>query len=163
MPEPTIDELLEVAFKIDPVDILKLHLEWPDDFNGQRSVIRHLAGVATTTEPGIPHHWRVWAFDKLREIGRDYLDRGAQVPPELTVWGFGVWTGKIKPPKRPRKRPATNEDIKKTIQNGFIVKSVNWLREQGDSRTVAIDRVHKASGLSHRRVADIYDAASPKK
>ena len=156
MAEPTIDDLLKVAFKAGPEIVAEVFSEprfnWPDD---------NLMGTATTDDPRIPHQMRLWAFDKLADIGRDYLLRGAKVSPELTAWGFGVWIGLREPPKRPKNRPAAKGDIKKTIQNGMIVKVVNWLCEQGHAKTKteAIARVAKAAGLSDRRVYDIYYAS----
>ncbi len=166
MAEPTIDELLKLSFKLaaDAERFLEPHLEWPDDFDGQRSIIRRLVGLATTTVPGLPHHWRVWAFDKLLEIARDYAD----MHPELILWGYGVGTGKIKRPKRPRKRPSLDmdfrktEDIPRTIKHRLIVRFVSWLQEQGHAKTpmAAIERVANAAELTPGRVREILEESS---
>ena len=69
MAEPTLDELLKVGFKISAemaLDMLEPGLDWPDDIDGQRAIIRRLAGMATTTT--ILYEWQVWAFKKLNEI-----------------------------------------------------------------------------------------------
>ena len=135
-------------------------LGWPDDVEGQRRYIGPLIRMATTLE--FPYQLRVWAFDKLHEIARDYDDPDS-VPPELTAWGFGVWTGKIKPPKRPRKRPSVDmdilktEDIQKTVKFRVIGAIVSSLQEHDNDREAAIKRVAEAAELTLGRVKKILE------
>ena len=160
MADPTVDELLKVGFKIGAemaLDMLEPGLDWPDDIDGQRAIIRRLAGMATTT---ILYEWQVWAFKKLNEIvAAEYGEKEQPVPPEVAAWCFGVVSGRVKQPRRPRGRPAAEGNPLHELRNRSIVALVSWLREQGHVKTnaEAKQKVADAAGLSYEYVEDILE------
>ncbi|MCY4507885.1 MAG: hypothetical protein OXG35_13130 [Acidobacteria bacterium] len=160
MRDPTIPELLRAGFqalgKIN--NEAPVRLEWPEDIDGQARCIRHLSDMATN--PGWPHEYRVWAFDKLKEIARDYRERATpgSVPLEMLSWSFGVVSGAFEPPKRPSGRPGSRE-LSNMIDNRAIAVTVAWLIGRGESRTKATELVGDAVNLSAGRVGAIFDEA----
>ena len=158
MDDPTVDELLKVGFKISAEmvqeEILEPGLDWPDDIDGQTAIIRRLAGMATTT---ILYEWQVWAFDKLKEIVAEYVEKEQPVPPELAAWCLGVASGRIKRPKRPRGRPAAG--LMHEHRDRLIVALVSWLRENEHATTdgKAKQMLADATGLSYEYVEDILE------
>ena len=151
MPEPTIQELLCIAFEY--VYDRELHeLNWPDDIDGQASRIRHLVDMATRPEWG--HENQAWAYDKLVEIARDYREKGepGQTPLEMFSWCLGVVSGAYERPKRPPGRPVLHQDM---VRNHLIPAIVALLRENGHTRKSAIFEVASAANLSCQRVEKI--------
>ena len=153
MHDPTIPELLRVAFKCadelakEPI----FHFGWPDDLEGQASCIRYLASLATVSP---------WAYDKLVEIARDYREKGepCSVPLEMFSWCFVVVSGQFERPKQKRGRPGTQF----LFRDRVIADLVQWLRSRGSTREDAIEQVAKAAHLSTKRVDEILtEAANP--
>ena len=136
-----IEELLRFSYEeaqetwADPVG-----LSWPDDIEGQARCIRHLTGMATN--PAWPYQFRTWAYNKLNELARDYGEKAKQgsVPLEMFSWCFGIVSGRIKPPKRPRGRDA-HQNI---LRDHLIIEHVAWLRKRGETKEAAIEQVAKA-------------------
>ena len=155
---PTIHELLCASFAIAKEICAKppVQLDWPDDIDGQAQCIRHLHDMATSA--GWPYEYRISAFDKLNELAREYGERNKRgsVPMEMFSWCFGVVSGQIERPKRPRKRPSSTS-YPYMIRDRLISRLVPWLREQGHVKTkkAAVEQVAKAAGLSTDYVKDI--------
>ena len=141
MADPTIEELLQASFEVsneiwaDPVGF-----SWPDDMEGQARCIRHLMEMATN--PAWPYQFRTWAYNKLKELAHDYGEKAEQgsVPLEMFSWCFGIVSGRIKCPKRPRGRDA-HQNI---FRDRLIIERVAWLRERGETKEAAIEQVAKA-------------------
>ena len=157
MAEPPLEELLRWVFKIaDELEAEKpMTLDWPDDIDGQASCIRHLAFIANN--PGMPYEHRVWAFDTLAGIARNYRESGRQesAPLEMFSWCFGVVSGAFVRPKRPGGRPPSSHTRK-----GLITAYVAWLVGRGETRTRAVEMVADAANLSVKRVDSILGETS---
>ena len=148
MPKPTMAELLRTGFDLIREQDAKCdwELKWPEDIEGQAACIRHLADLA----PHVP-----WAFDKLEDIARDYLQRGEpnSVPEEMFAWSLLVQSGGVHRPKKNRGRPRQF-----ARRDRAIPKVVQWLRDGGASRKDAISQVAKAVSVEPERVERIYDS-----
>lgn len=145
MGKPTILELLRSGFRFtEELSADPMTLEWPDDINGQAQCIRHLADMAQNE--GLPYEFRVGAYDKLQSLACSYQEKGepSSVPLEMLSWSFGIFSGAIKRPKRPRGR----DHWTNLRRNRLIARLVAWLRKRGMTRAAAIKQVAKATNLS---------------
>ena len=131
-----------------------LTLDWPDDFEGQARCIRGLSELATT--PEYLYEYRVWAFDYLKEIAREYHKSGVprSVPPEMVSWCLSVVSGAVERPKRRRGRP-NRYNLSEQKRNLAIGASVNWLIARGMTRTKAVQLIGEALDLTDRGVDSI--------
>ena len=132
----TVEEPQE--FGVDPFEIT---LDWPDDMEGQGCIIKTLADIVDT--PLLPIDMRSRAFDELRRIAREYREKGraGTVPPEMSAFAFGAFSGGVERPKRGK-----GENRSHMIRNSVIIRCVEWLvAEQGYSEADAIDAVRQAA------------------
>ena len=154
---PTIHELLCTSFAIakELCANYPVQLDWPDEIDGQAQCIRHLHDMTSTRWP---YEFRISAFDKLSELAREYGERNERgsVPMEMFSWCFGVVSGQIERPKRPRKRPSS-KSYPYLIRDRLISRLVPWLCEQGyaEDEKDAIKQVAAAVELTPGRVEDI--------
>ena len=154
MASPTIPELLRFAFDTNREMTIEdfIDLDWPVDIDGQARCIQHLSDIAQSPAP---YEIRSWAFDKLREIARDYREEGVpdSVPLEMFSWCFGVVSGAIERPKRQGGPPGQEERL--MARNRLVVATVAWLVGRGENRTNAVRMVSDAASLSESRVDSI--------
>ena len=153
MSEPTIPELLDFAFEILPENRAGLmSLDWPDEVEGQGKCIGHLAGIALNPEMG--WHTQIWAYDKLKEIAREYQQLGdpSLIPDQMLMWSFLVFSDAVVRPKRP---PGRDPEIN-LMRDGLIPLTVELLyRYQGYKKQEAIKLVAEATSLSVEAVRTI--------
>lgn len=145
-----VDEFLRFSFKAVADDkYLEPRLGWPDDLEGQTHVIQQLVTLATWA--AIPYRLRALLYKELYKRAGYYYRKGAiDVPVEMIRWSLGVASGQLRL-KRPRGRDSSTN----SQRDRMIVKLVAWLREAGETRESAIEKVARA-------VEQVKKAGNPK-
>ena len=136
MDKSTIDQFLYVVFGPSTQQvfhgwpILPFTFDWSDDIDEQARIIRKLANIATPKGGEVfGYEAQTWAYDKLREIVRDYREHSTlgSVPPEMIAWCFDVASGAIEPLKRRRGRvPAHQHGPQQGDHSCLRVASRYW-------------------------------------
>lgn len=149
MDKSTIDQFLYVVFGPSTQQvfhgwpILPFTFDWSDDIDEQARIIRKLANIATPKGGEVfGFEAQTWAYDKLREIVRDYREHSTlgSVPPEMIAWCFDVASGAIEPLKRRRGRVR----LTNMARNKVIIHVYAWLRDIGYTKESAMETIAKA-------------------